>query len=181
MEKRTRSMELRAMRAALPESPPPPPSGATVREWFAGLALANPELMRNIPPERRAAEAVRLADELIGAMSVQRTPSLESMSAPSEEELAAWEKSIADKKEAAARQSKATCPEGLKAVKGPASKKPTIQFGAILPPPSFIPSPPKSPVIRRDGLPEDTRYSLRCGDVKTERPAAGKHLKLDNE
>jgi hypothetical protein len=79
-------MELRAIRSQLQESPPPPPAGVTVREWFAGLAMMNPELMRDLSPMERVTEAVRLADELIKALSCPRTPSQESMAVPIEEE-----------------------------------------------------------------------------------------------
>ncbi len=66
------------------ESPPPPPSGTSVREWFAGLALMNPTLMSGLSPCERAVEAVRLADELVRALVAPRTPSQESMSVPVE-------------------------------------------------------------------------------------------------
>ena len=75
-------MELRAIRGQLLESPPPAPSGASIREWFAGLALSNPELMRDIAPEDRVAEAVRLADELIGGLASPKVPNLDANGSP---------------------------------------------------------------------------------------------------
>jgi hypothetical protein len=85
VESRTKSMELRAIREQMNESPPPPPAGASVREWFAGLALMNPTLMEGLSPCERAVEAVRLADELVRALVVPRTPSQESMAVPTDE------------------------------------------------------------------------------------------------
>ncbi len=54
---------------------PPPPSGSGLREWFAGIALSNAELMKDIAPEDRIAAAVKIADELVGALMVPRAPS----------------------------------------------------------------------------------------------------------
>jgi|SRR5581483_59161 len=89
LKSRTMSMELRLIRQQMQESPPPPPAGTTVREWFAGLALMNPALMRDLNPAERVTEAIRLADELVRALAVPRTPSQESMAAPSTEEALA--------------------------------------------------------------------------------------------
>ena len=79
---RTVSMELRAIREQLNESPPPPPSGTTIREWFAGLALMNQVLMRDIEPAQRVNEAIRLADELMSALAAPRVPAPGSLDVP---------------------------------------------------------------------------------------------------
>lgn len=146
MLKRTRSMELRAIREQTGESPPPAPSGTSVREWFAGLALMNPVLMAGIPVEKRAAEAARLAEELISALAPARTPSMESMQAPTPEEFEVWEKKIEEDKKRAAT------------TLAPPSKKKTIKFEAILPPPMSVPASPPEALIKRGALPGSTRY-----------------------
>src|SRR5579864_6062291 len=128
MTKRTRSMELRAIRTGMDESPPPPPAGASVREWFAGLALMNPALMQDLSPVERAAEAVRLADELIKALACPRVPSQESMAAPSEAEMVEWDKKVADDNEAKARRGRETQPDIKR-------RKPTAAYAfGVLPP-----------------------------------------------
>jgi hypothetical protein len=116
-------MELQAIRGSMNESPPPPPAGASVREWFAGLALMNSELMKDLPSAARAVEAVRLADELILALAAPRVPSQESMAAPTEAKLLEWSGKIADKREAKVRQ-------GRETVKLPGVKKPSPQTAA---------------------------------------------------
>lgn len=137
MIKRTMSMELRAIRAQMNESPPPPPAGASVREWFAGLALMNPELMKDMNPVERAVEAVRLADELIRALAAPRMPSKESLAAPTEAEMAEWDKKVADDNEAKSRRSRATQPD----IKG-RKKTAAYEFGMLPPPNSTPPSEP---------------------------------------
>lgn len=87
MVRRTKTMELRAIRAQMSESIPPAPSGTTIREWFAGLAMSNSELMKEIPVELRAREAVRLADELVAALAPPSLPSPESMKGEFGDEL----------------------------------------------------------------------------------------------
>lgn len=96
---------------------PPPPAGATLREWFAGLALSNPALMNGIDQDARATEAVRIADELVKALAFQRAPSQESMAAPTEEALAAWSEQIQER----ALRGRQTLPE-MRRVKSPHSK-----------------------------------------------------------
>lgn len=111
--KRRPTLELRAIvdRERVFASPPPAPAGTSLREWFAGLAMGNPELMRDIDPTARATEALRVADELIGALQTPRQPSAASMEAPSEEEMVKWDEAVAEAKETKERQSRATMPE----------------------------------------------------------------------
>jgi hypothetical protein len=139
MTKRTMSMELRAIRTQMNESPPPPPTGASVREWFAGLALMNPELMKDLSPVERAVEAVRLADELIRALATPKLPSQESLAAPSAAEMTEWDKQVADNNEAKARQGRETVPD----VKKVRCKTAAYEFG-MLPPPNPAPTAPTS-------------------------------------
>lgn len=94
MPKHRGTLEIKILRDPTLESPPPAPTGTTLRQWFAGLALANPELMKDVPESERVAEAVRLADELVGALDVARMPTLDSMAAPSKAELRIWEKKV---------------------------------------------------------------------------------------
>lgn len=136
--KRTVTMELRAIRQQMLESPPPPPSGAGIREWFAGLALMNPELMKIVAPEARAVEAVRLADELISALAVAPMPSAASVANPSETELAAWSKALSDKKSVTEAQQAATVPPP-KALKRSPSRGDFSR--SMLPPPMHADEP----------------------------------------
>lgn len=85
--RRTQSTKFRAVRGSMNESPPPPPSRATMREWFAGLALMNAELMQGVAPDQRGAEAVCIADQLIAALEAPRTPSSDSVAAPTNDAL----------------------------------------------------------------------------------------------
>ncbi len=54
---------------------PPPPSAASLRDWFAGIALSNPELMKDLGPEDRVKVAVETAERMMAALSVPRPPS----------------------------------------------------------------------------------------------------------
>jgi hypothetical protein len=95
-EKKTPSIELKAiMRRERSVDIPPPPSGATLREWFTGLVITNDTLMRDIDPKHRVVEAVRIAGELVSALNVQRMPSRESMAPVSEKEMQAWDEKLA--------------------------------------------------------------------------------------
>lgn len=72
----------------------PPPSTATVREWFVGLALANERLMANFDASQRVSEAIRIADELVKALAPTKLPSQRTMQAPTPDELKHWEERI---------------------------------------------------------------------------------------
>lgn len=61
---------------------PPPPAGASLREWFAGIALSNPELMKDVPPEQRTSVAVKVADEMMSALMAPRTPTGTKLNVP---------------------------------------------------------------------------------------------------
>ena len=122
------------------ESPPPPPTGATVREWFAGLALMNPTLMQDLSPTERAVEAARLADELVRALAVPRMPTQESLAAPSAEEMAAWDTQVAEARVTAERQSKATMPD--------IRRRKTAAYDFTRTPPSRPSLPPPPPVTQ---------------------------------
>lgn len=138
---RTMSMELRAIREQVQESPPPPPAGATVREWFAGLALMNPALMEGLGPHARAVEAVRLADELIKALAAPRVPSQESMAAPTEVEMEQWDAHVASERETKERRERATNPD-IKPAKR--TRTAAYQFGERV----SIPPPPACPTAK---------------------------------
>lgn len=45
---RRQSIELKSVSNGREEPPIPPPSNISLREWFAGLALGNPELMKDV-------------------------------------------------------------------------------------------------------------------------------------
>lgn len=130
-------MEMRAIisRERVFASPPPAPAGTTLREWFAGLALGNPELMTGIDPAGRIAESLRIADELIVALAARKSPSKESMAAPSEEEMQRWDEHVAEEKSTKERQSRATMPDLKKrkaTLMGIAAQH--IRVGTIAPP-----------------------------------------------
>lgn len=94
MNARHQSLELKSVSIGRNDPAPPPPSGASMRDWFAGLALGNPELMKNVSPAMRIKEAIRLADEMTAALRVQRTPTIVSMAPPSPAEMTAWEETL---------------------------------------------------------------------------------------
>jgi hypothetical protein len=129
--KRTTSLELRSVRAGLHESPPPAPSGTTIREWFAGLALMNPELMRGLEPNERALEATRLADELIAALAAPRVPATVSLAPPSDAEMAEWDRCIEARKVRDERRERDTFRE-----------RGNVGTGDIRPGCSLLPPPP---------------------------------------
>lgn len=162
--RRTKTMEIQAIRARMNESPPPPPAGTSVREWFAGLAFCCPDLMKDVPVTLRSAEAVRLADDLIKALATPRVPTADSMAAPSKEVMEEWEADIAEQAEKKAKSTRETVP-GLKAQRR-ATREYSFgnAFGSMLPPP---PEPP--PVVRSPRLPAPSSYSsLRDDLTKTD-------------
>lgn len=150
--KRTRSMELKAIRSQLKESPPPAPAGTSMREWFTGLALMNPVLMQGIPEVSRAAEAIRLADEIIRALTAPKTPSQESMEVPvdAEELVDSWNSMTDTMKEAnkKRRQERETIPPPARRgqERTQTSSFPSV---AMLPPPVIeepvVVAPPQRP------------------------------------
>lgn len=95
-----------------------------MREWFAGLALSNAELMRGVAAVDRAAEAVRLADQLMSALGAPRVPSVESMAEPNEDEMQRWDDHVAEKRR---RDATPTVRPGLRRASSP--------FRHTLPPP----------------------------------------------
>lgn len=138
-------MEIRLMRERTYSSPPPPPSNANIRDWFAGLALANPELMKDVPTELKAKEAVRLADEMMLALASPRVPTVESMRAPTPKEMHDWEAHVSSQRDL---RTKDTCPRGL--------RHPTL------------PPPPLNISVRRSPPPINTRYSsIKGNDILT--------------
>lgn len=170
MSKQT--MELNAIRKQLVESPPPAPSGTSIREWFAGLAMMNPVLMAGVPAVERAAEAVRLADQLIAALAAPRMPSPESLKPPPREDMANWERQLSEANSQKERQARVTCPAIRKAKvplpsemsvpPAPVSRNPTMRFGAILPPPIGAPLPPEPEVPVTLGPNSPTLPSLQA-------------------
>ncbi len=177
-------MELRMVREQVAGSPPPAPHGTTVREWFAGLAMMNPTLMKDISPDRYADEAVRLADELIKALVAPRVPTLESMRAPSDEEMVVWEQKVDDDKVKSERMSRVTTCPGIRRVTPPSSakgkvpsRKPTMKFNGVLPPPLTVPPTPQQVISSRPKLGVEGRYLFKGEelvevDVRTVRPGA---------
>lgn len=183
MEKRTASMELKAIRDQLLESPPPPPSGTSVREWFAGLALSNPSLMKDVEPTERAAEAVRLADELLRALLQPRVP--QGIDGPTEDDLRRWEKRLADDAASTTRRNRQTLPDQSRAKKQAIVTAPetpaAVHFKAATEtlrhvsdelPTMDLPSddPPAQPPPRRSMLPSPTGYSTVNPSTKPETP-----------
>jgi hypothetical protein len=171
MKKRTMSTELRAIANGFNEAPPPAPPTASIREWFAGLALMNPTLMQDFAPGDRAKEAVRLADELMFALQSPRVPHEDLMRDP---------KADIVPRVAVDPQHRPTNPEGIRPPKtvsptvpsmrpptmpagapSPSMRAATVQFGAVLPPPATM--RPKALVTGHRGLPAQSSYS-RMGE-----------------
>lgn len=154
--KKNDSSKVEIMRETMKESPPPA-TGISMRQWFAGLAIANPVLMKDIPESQRITEAVRLADELILALVPARVPTRNSMRAPTRRELRAWEKKIENDKIAKPGD---TCPASPRAMLG---NHPNL----IIPPPPADALPALPPFkLPLQGLcsgmgrlPSDSRYS----------------------
>lgn len=111
-------------------SPPPPPHGISMREWFAGLALGNPELMKDVPPASRVAFAVRTADELMKTLASPKPPSLESLEPPTEKQLEVWEEKIKTESQRVISQRKETIPSFRKPVA--ASSKSSDEIKALV-------------------------------------------------
>lgn len=151
------------MREKVFASPPPAPAGTTLREWFAGLAMGNPEIMKDIEPSARIQEALRVADELIKALGMARVPTLESMAAPSEEEMQAWDDHIAEQRETKERQSRATVPD-LKAKKPNRTK---TLMGVAIDPNALPPVPPPVTVRERRSVHVEP---LRAGSIPPPKP-----------
>jgi len=74
-------------------SPPPPPSSISLREWFAGMALANPVLLEGVPPEHRIARALAAADAMVAALAAPRVPL--AIEPPTEGEMVSWDEHLA--------------------------------------------------------------------------------------
>jgi hypothetical protein len=141
--KRRPTVELKAMirRENTFASPPPPPANITLREWFAGLAISNSKLMDEIEPSCRAAEAIRIADELIGALATAKLPSKESMAPPSTSDMISWDDHVKNETSKKVNNDRPTIP-GFK-------RRATISDCAVPPDANvpkvsmFPPTPPK--------------------------------------
>ncbi len=153
-------------RNELPTPPPPAPAGTTLREWFAGLALGNVELMRGVASEQRASVALRIADELISALTAPRRLSPTSLLSPSEDDMKRWDASLAEIRNAQARQARDTLPDVKRDIRAHSQTKKTIIGVAIPPnpPEGYVPSPASQPaptpgVSTSSGV-DSCRYSI---------------------
>lgn len=161
------------------ESPPPPPAGVTVREWFAGLALMNGELMKDLSIAECAAEAVRLADELVKALAVARMPSEESVAAPSEAEMVKWDTHIAKKRSALEAQRRDTVPGGRKKTAAYDFSATGSGSGMLPPPPMTATASSATAHFRRASdmlhrpLPSTKRFSPIVGRYSMVEPSDG--------
>jgi hypothetical protein len=165
MKCRTLSSELRAVHNMMNESLPPPPKEATLREWFAGLALLSTELMKDVPREKRVREAVRIADQLAEALAVPRTASMAIVPDDRLENLSkqptveAISRSMRPTSPAIPRpQLKSTVPPGPARPASNPPRHPTQRFAAVLPPPAVREIGSKFPQNHR-GLPASSCYS----------------------
>lgn len=87
------SVEIASLGEGRLNNAPAPPADITMRQWFAGLALGNPELMKGVPQGKRVSEALRLADEMTLALKT-KVPTVESMAAPTEVEMQHWDQQV---------------------------------------------------------------------------------------
>lgn len=166
-----KSLELRAIREQMHALPPPAPAGTTIREWFAGLALGNPILMNGHEPDRRIAEAVRIADELVCALAAPRVPTMQSMRGPSDEELREWDAKVNEDNITKERMARETVVEARNVPGRSASRRSTLQFNAILPAPlSVAPSPQQVIAARARGLRSNSTRYVMLGDQLTQDP-----------
>lgn len=151
------------MREKTLESPPPPSTGMTMRQWFAGLALANPELMKDVSENERVSEAVRLADELIRALEPPRAPALDSMRSPTCSEMHAWEEKIKIDNAKKVIHSESATEPAVPIAKNKPSPEAAYASRSSLPPLPPLPPPSKLPMCRLsyvEKLPANTRYSF---------------------
>lgn len=128
------------------QSPPPAPANTSLREWFTGLVVANPVIMNGIAPENRVAEAIRIADDLMKALAAPRAPSLESMAAPSEEEMQHWDAVVETRTRETVPSVKSSRKKTLVGVAIPTNpppdyEPPPTQRARSIPPPSFRTAP----------------------------------------
>lgn len=165
MTRRRPTVELQAiiMREKVFASPPPAPAGTSLRAWFAGLALGNPEVMRDVEPGSRVMEALRVADQLIAALETARVPTLESMAAPSEEEMQKWDAAVAEANETRERQTRATMPE-LRVKKQSRTK---TLMGVAIDPQAQAPQPPTEgpPTIKEPRKVVAFHVGVRAGSI----------------
>lgn len=90
-----------------------PPSGVQnldLRTWLAGCALANPKLIGECEGEAAVKKALVVADEMLSALK-NRSPSQESLRAPTETELKDREELIQNQVRARSNDSKVTIPD----------------------------------------------------------------------
>lgn len=104
-------------------SPPPPPQGISMREWFAGLALGNPELMKDVPAASQVATAIKIADELMKTLAASKVPSRESLEPPTEKQLEVWEEKIKVDSQRTMSQRKETIPSFKRPIVPPSTPK----------------------------------------------------------
>ncbi len=162
------------MRQQMAESPPPPPTGATVREWFAGLALMNPVLMHGLTAQERVQEAVRLADELITALAAPRTPSQESLTVPqTEPELRESWNGMARAMNPTSEQQAPTTAERITQPDRPAVRRSTGAYDFSSTPRKTIPPPSIHFKRASDHLARATRTNM-----PTFSPEAGRYSSL---
>jgi len=149
---------------SLPIVPPAnhAPPGVNMRAWFAGLALGNPEVMKDVPIESRVEVALRIADEMLAAL-VPKVPSAESMAAPSEADMAKWDEEVASR-------NLATVPPPRRP--RPPSKVPT-EPGIPAPAKPNGAAPPGAPAAKpvpQTVSPPSTRYKWSTGFPRSNRP-----------
>jgi len=142
--------------------PPPSMVGTSLREWFAGLAIGNAALMDGIDDDYKIIEAIRIADELVKALAAPKTPTLESMAAPTEEEMKVWDEATAIKNDEKVRQSRATIPE-LRANRVQPPRSVTLTGVAVPsnPPPGYQPVDSQRAADRVPSIPPPSIKSSR--------------------
>jgi len=118
-----------------------------LREWFAGLAIGNVELMRGVDPEHRALVALKVADQLINALAAPRRLSPTSLMSPSDDDMKRWDASLAEIRAAQDRQARDTLPSAKRVQSS--TKKTILGVAAPSNPPvGYVPTPSATPMTR---------------------------------
>lgn len=192
MERRS-TIEMKALiqqqLVALRTPPPLAPAGTSLREWFAGLAIGNVELMKDIDRERYGTEALRIADQLLFALATPRQPTVESMAALSDEQMEAWSAKIVAENLAKVDKHDRNTVREMQAVTVAPSKRSKTLLGVAVPsnpPPNYVPPLASRPAaagrmksMLPDAATEPAIRTIRPGQYGIKSPPEGTTIPLE--